>query len=77
MIGIIGSLVFVGLEMRQSQIVSIAGQTQARNQAIMDFQLEVLTSENAASRRLFDRGDINVLDPSDSLKKSLALCVTR
>ena len=77
MIGIIGSLVFVGLEMRQSQIVSIAGQTQARNQAIMDFQLEVLTSENAASRRLFDRGDINVLDPSDSLKKSLVLCVMR
>ena len=56
---------FVGLEMRQSQTIALAGQTQARNQAIMDFQLGILTSENAASRRLFDRGDINTLDPSD------------
>ena len=66
LVGIIGSLRFIGLEMRQSQIMSIAGQTQARNHAIMDFQLEILTSENAASRRLFDRGDINILGPSES-----------
>ena len=45
MVGIIGSLIFVGLEMRQSQIVSIAGQTQARNQAIMDFQLDIACPE--------------------------------
>ena len=65
MLGLLGGLVFVGLEMRQSQIIALAGQTQARNQAIMDFQLGILTSENAAGRRLFDRGDINILDPSD------------
>ena len=65
MLGLLGGLMFVGLEMRQSQTIALAGQTQARNQAIMDFQLGILTSENAASRRLFDRGDINTLDPSD------------
>ena len=65
MVGLLGGLIFVGLEMKQSQTIAVAGQTQARNQAIMDFQLGILTSENAASRRLFDRGDINVLDPSD------------
>ena len=65
MVGLLGGLIFVGLEMKQSQTIAVAGQTQARNQAIMDFQLGILTSENAASRRLFDRGDINLLDPSD------------
>ena len=65
MVGLLGGLIFVGLEMKQSQTIAVAGQTQARNQAIIDFQLGILTSENAASRRLFDRGDINLLDPLD------------
>lgn len=69
MVGIVGSLIFLGLEMRQSQIIAIAGQTQARNEAIMDFQLGISTSENAASRRLFDRGNINILDLSDLSKE--------
>ena len=30
MVGIIGSLIFVGLEMRQSQSIALAGQEQAR-----------------------------------------------
>ena len=30
MIGIIGSLIFVGLEMRQSQMIALAAQSQAR-----------------------------------------------
>ena len=37
MVGLLGGLVFVGLEMRQSQTIAVAGQTQSRNQAIMDF----------------------------------------
>jgi len=36
MIGIIASLVFVGLEMRQTQRIAIAGQQQARASANMD-----------------------------------------
>ena len=36
MVGIIGSLIFVGLEMRQTQRIAIAGQQQARASANMD-----------------------------------------
>ena len=37
MLGVLGGLVFVGLEMQQSQRIAIGGQIQARNDAIMDF----------------------------------------
>ena len=30
MVGVLGGLVFVGLEMRQSQLIAVAGQQQAR-----------------------------------------------
>ena len=36
MVGLLGGLIFVGLEMKQSQTIAVAGQTQARNQEIMD-----------------------------------------
>ena len=36
MVGIIASLIFVGLEMRQTQRIAIAGQQQARASANMD-----------------------------------------
>ena len=65
MIGVLGGLVFVGLEMRQSQIIAVAGQAQARNQAQLDFQLGVLTSENKFSRDIFGRGGINNLNPAN------------
>ena len=65
MIGVLGGLIFVGLEMRQSQIIAVAGQAQARNQAQLDFQLGVLTSENKFSRDIFGRGSINGLNPAN------------
>ena len=37
MIGVLGGLVFVGLEMQPSQRIVIAGQLQARNDAIMNY----------------------------------------
>ena len=37
MIGVLGGLVFVGLELQQSQRIAIASQIQARNDAIMAF----------------------------------------
>ena len=37
MIGVLGGLVFVGLEMQQSQRIAIAGQLQARSDAIMNY----------------------------------------
>ena len=36
MVGIIGSLIFVGLEMRQSQRIALAGQEQSRTQVWTD-----------------------------------------
>ena len=36
MTGVLGGLMFVGLEMRQAQMIAVAGQAQARNQAQLD-----------------------------------------
>ena len=65
MIGVLGGLMFVGLEMRQSQMIAVAGQAQARNQAQLDFQLGVLTAENDFSRDVFGMGDVYRLNPTD------------
>ena len=35
-IGVTGSLVFVGLELRQNQVIAIAGQQQARTVALLN-----------------------------------------
>ena len=35
MIGVLGGVVFVGLEMQQSQRIAIASQVQARNQSVL------------------------------------------
>ena len=42
MLGVLGGLVFVGLEMRQSQTIAIGGQIQARNDAVMNFMLSLI-----------------------------------
>ena len=49
-IGVIGSLIFVGLELRQSHTIALAGQIQARNQMASNFILAPL------------QGNLNVLD---------------
>ena len=36
MLGVIGSLIFVGLELQQAQRVAIAGQQQARSALVVD-----------------------------------------
>ena len=64
MLGVLGGLVFVGLEMQQTQQIAIAGQTQARNQQQLDFFLGVLTTENEALRTTM-RGSIVQLDYAD------------
>ena len=64
MVGILGGLVFVGLEMQQTQQIAIAGQTQARNQQQLDFFLGVLTTENEALRTTM-RGSIGEQDYPD------------
>ena len=42
MVGLLGGLVFVGLEMRQSQQIAIAGQVQARNEAFLNLYLTMM-----------------------------------
>ena len=39
MTGIIVFLIFVAMQIKQSQTIAIAGQTQARNQMLLDNQL--------------------------------------
>lgn len=41
-LGIIGSLIFVGLELQQSHTIALAGQIQARNQMAADLLLAPL-----------------------------------
>jgi len=48
MIGVLGGLIFVGLEMRQSQIIAIGNQVQAR----ADTQLAILTTPLEGDQRL-------------------------
>ena len=51
LLGVLGGLIFVGLEMQQSQRIAIAGQIQARNRAVMDFNIALLTAEDRVSRQ--------------------------
>ena len=55
MLSVVASLVFVAIEIRQSQDIAIAGQIQARNQALMDFDLDVLSSENKTAMLLIEK----------------------
>jgi hypothetical protein len=45
MIGVLGGLMFVGLEMRRSQIIALAAQSQARASMLLD-RVGVYTEEN-------------------------------
>ena len=63
MLGVLGGLIFVGLEMQQSQRIAIAGQIQARNQAVMDFNLALLTAEDRVSRQTMSLPFIEI-DPA-------------
>ena len=71
MVGIIGSLIFVGLEMRQSQRIAIAAQVQARSDAGMaflmaplegNFQAAILNQENPELKNVTDTEDRKLLE---------------
>ena len=65
MIGLLDGLVFfVGLEMRQSQQIAIAGQVQARNEAFLNLYL-TLMGEDPIGRSLVASGHLGAnRDPS-------------
>ena len=62
MLGIIGSLVFVGLQMKQTQTIALGEQIQARNQMLLDSQLILLGGEHIG-RDLIDKANIAALNP--------------
>ena len=65
LIGVAASLIFVGLELRQSQQIAIAGQVQARNQAFLDLYTTTM-GEDPIGRSLFADGyQTPAGDPSD------------
>ena len=55
MVGIIGSLIFVGLEMRQSPIIAMAAQIQERYSTVSDYHISLMT-EGEVARDLIRRG---------------------
>lgn len=56
------SLIFVGIELRQSQTIALAGQIQARNQMLLDSQLAFL-GEEPIGRSIMAQGQPNEIDP--------------
>ena len=62
MCGIIGSLIFVGLQMKQTQTIALGEQIQARNQMLLDSQLILLGDEHIG-RDLIDKSNIAALNP--------------
>ena len=69
MLGIIGSLVFVGLQMKQTQTIALGEQVQARNQMLLDSQLILLGDEHIG-RELMNKSNIAVLNPDKSVRRS-------
>ena len=78
MVGVLGGLVFVAIELRQSQTIAIAGQIQARNQALLDCDLDVLSSENLLPALLLEEYGVasHRVDPS-SLDPEMRAILTR
>ena len=63
MVGIIGSLIFVGLEMRQSQRIALAGQQALRTQFFLD-GVDALSEPQKSNQTLIEMllGDIPVTE---------------
>jgi hypothetical protein len=58
MIGLLGGLMFVGLEMQQSQRIAIAGQVQARNDSLMSYIMAPLEG-NSVALQFFDLNQVS------------------
>jgi hypothetical protein len=68
LIGVAASLVFVGVELRQSQQIAIAGQVQARNQAFLDLYTTTM-GEDPIGRSLIADGYLTPdSDPTDLIE---------
>ena len=80
MLGVLGGLVFVGLEMQQSQRIAIAGQIQARNDALMSFLQTPLEGNTMLSKIInnyWDPTGITDLEPLTEEERQVALQIAR
>ena len=80
MLGVLGGLVFVGLEMQQSQRIAIAGQIQARNDALMSFLQTPLEGNTMLSKIInnyWDPTGITDLEPLTEEERQVALQMAR
>ena len=76
MLGVLGGLVFVGLEMQQSQRIAIGGQIQARNDAIMDFFSAPLDGNDTALY-LFEHGLGEGYEPANDEERAVFSQIVR
>lgn len=72
MLGVLGGLIFVGLEMQQSQRIAIAGQIQARNQMLLDIQLAFL-GEEPIGRSILSQGNPITFNPESLSEEEFAV----
>ncbi len=76
MLGIIGSLIFVGIEIRQNQNIAMASQLQARNDALMAFYSAPL--EGSATALLLMEGGIEPnIDWSNDEERATLIAIVR
>lgn len=74
-IGIIASLIFVGLQLIQSQEIAIAGQYQARAEIALDYQLSRLES-TGVSAGIFELLAIET-ELTDDERRALLNCIQK
>ena len=63
LIGVMASLIFVGMELRQSQTIALAGKIQARNQMLLDNQL-VFLGEEPIGRQILATDVLEQINPN-------------
>ena len=72
LIGVMASLIFVGMELRQSQTIALAGQIQARNQMLLDSQL-VFLGEEPIGRQILAGGALEQINPNPLSEEEYAV----
>ena len=80
MVGVLGGLVFVGLEMQQSQRIAIAGQIQARNDVLMSWAATPLEGNTVLSKIINTYWDENGpfdLEPLTTQEREVAMQFAR
>ena len=70
--GVMASLLFVGIELRQSQTIALAGQIQARNQMLLDNQL-IFLGEEPLGRKILAAGLLEQSNPNKLSEEEYAV----